>query len=107
MDGDPIPVHVRRLLDRRFGSVSEVEVVVVLVRRPRPWTVREVAREFVLGVLRGRVRQLLSGVLAALSIVAALGFRRFAKRSQDRFFLFFSAAFVLLGLNSVALGLAE
>jgi len=47
--GDPIPVHVRRLLERRFGSVSEVEVLVLLVRSPRPWTVREVAREFVLG----------------------------------------------------------
>jgi hypothetical protein len=53
------------------------------------------------------VRQLLSGVLAALSIVAALGFRRFAKRSQDRFLHFFSAAFVLLGLKSVALGHAK
>lgn len=49
MDGDPIPVHVRRILERRFGSVSEVQVLVLLVRTPRRWTVREVAREFVLG----------------------------------------------------------
>ena len=49
IDEDPIPVHVRRILDRRFGSVSEVEVLVLLVRSDRPWTVREVAREFVLG----------------------------------------------------------
>lgn len=47
--GDPIPAHVRRLLERRFGSVSEVEVLVLLVRSPRRWTVRDVAREFVLG----------------------------------------------------------
>lgn len=53
------------------------------------------------------MRQLLSGVLAALSIVAALGFRRLAKRSRDRFFDYFSAAFLLLGLNSVALGLTK
>jgi hypothetical protein len=53
------------------------------------------------------VRQLLSGALAALSIVAALGFRRFAKRSQDRFFDYFSVAFLLLALNSVALGLTR
>lgn len=45
---DPIPVHVRRLLDRGFTSVSEVETLVLLVRDPRPWTAREVAEEFVL-----------------------------------------------------------
>ena len=49
MTGDPIPVHVRRILERHIGSVSEVEVLVLLVQRPRPWTAREVAREFVLG----------------------------------------------------------
>jgi hypothetical protein len=46
---DPIPAHVRRLLERRFASVSEVEILVLLVRRFGPWTVRELAREFVLG----------------------------------------------------------
>jgi hypothetical protein len=40
---------VRRLLERRFASVSEVEMLVLLVRRFRPWTVGELAREFVLG----------------------------------------------------------
>lgn len=39
---------MRSLLDRRFGSVSEVETLVLLVRSGRPWTVAEVAREFVL-----------------------------------------------------------
>lgn len=53
------------------------------------------------------MRQLLSGFLAALSFVAALGFRRFAKRSGDRFFNYFTAAFLLLGINGVALGLAK
>ena len=52
------------------------------------------------------MRQLLSGALAALSLVAALGFRRFAKRSGDRFFHYFTAAFLLLAANGVALGLA-
>lgn len=53
------------------------------------------------------MRPLLSGALAALSLVAALGFRRFAKRSGDRFFDYFSAAFLLLGVNGVALGLVK
>ena len=53
------------------------------------------------------MRQLLSGVLAALSLVAALGFRRLAKKAADRFFDWFAAAFLLLGVNGVALGLAK
>jgi hypothetical protein len=53
------------------------------------------------------VRALLSGLLAAFSFVAALGFRRFGKRSGDRFFDLFAAAFVLLALNSVVLGLND
>lgn len=52
------------------------------------------------------MRPLLSGALAALSLVAALGFRRFAKRSGDHFFDYFAVAFLLLGVNGVALGLA-
>lgn len=53
------------------------------------------------------MRQLLSGFLAALSFVSALGFRRFAERSGDRFFDYFTAAFLLLAINGVALGLAR
>ncbi|MGQ0743780.1 MAG: hypothetical protein ACT4OS_05495 [Acidimicrobiales bacterium] len=47
-EADPIPDQVRRLLDRSLTSVSEVEALVLLVRNPRRWTAREVARQFVL-----------------------------------------------------------
>lgn len=53
------------------------------------------------------MRALLSGVIAALSLVAALAFRRSATRSNDRFFDRFALAFVLLAINSVALGLSD
>jgi hypothetical protein len=47
--GDPIPPHVRRLLDHRLSSVSEVETLVLLVKTAgRRWSAQEVARQFVL-----------------------------------------------------------
>lgn len=47
--GDPIPAHVRRLLDHRLSSVSEVETLVLLVRTAgRRWSAQDVARQFVL-----------------------------------------------------------
>ena len=48
MRGDPIPAHVRRLLDDCLSSVSEVETLVLLVHSGRPWSTQDVAREFVL-----------------------------------------------------------
>lgn len=53
------------------------------------------------------MRALLSGALAALSLVAALHFRRFAVRTRDRFFDLFAVAFVMLAVNSAVLGLVE
>lgn len=48
---------------------------------------------------------LLRGMLVALATVAALFFVRFYRRSRDRFFLFFAAAFTLLAVNWVAVSL--
>jgi hypothetical protein len=52
------------------------------------------------------MRDMLSGALTAGFIVAALHFARFWKQSRDRLFLYFSAAFILLGMNALALGLS-
>ena len=41
----------------------------------------------------------LSGVVAALSLVAALFFLRFWTRTHDRFFLLFALAFAIDGLS--------
>ena len=51
------------------------------------------------------MRAVLSGVLTAGFLVAALYFARFWKQSRDRLFLNFAAAFVLLSVNALALGL--
>jgi hypothetical protein len=53
------------------------------------------------------VRELLSGVVAALAAIAALYFRRFGRRTADRFFDLFAVAFLLMALNSVLLGLSD
>ncbi|MGQ0743778.1 MAG: DUF5985 family protein [Acidimicrobiales bacterium] len=53
------------------------------------------------------MRTLLSGLLAGLFLVSALAFRKFARRTGDRFFALFSAAFLILAVNSVALGLTD
>lgn len=52
------------------------------------------------------MRDLLSGAAAMGFLVAGLYFARFWTQSRDRLFLFFSAAFVLLALNALALGLS-
>ncbi len=51
--------------------------------------------------------QMLLGAIAALSLVAALFFFRFWRRSGDRFFLYFALSFAIEAVNRVALGLSE
>jgi O-antigen/teichoic acid export membrane protein len=51
------------------------------------------------------MRELLSGTIAAAAFVAALYFLKFWRRSADRLFALFAAAFGLLAVNAVALGL--
>lgn len=53
------------------------------------------------------MRQLLSGVIAMGSLVAALAFFKFWRRSGDRLFAFFGAAFAVFSANAVALGLSD
>lgn len=53
------------------------------------------------------MREILSGIIAAGALVAALHFLKFWRRSDDRLFGFFAAAFLLLSVNGVALGLAD
>jgi hypothetical protein len=48
------------------------------------------------------MRNTLSGALAAGFLVVALYFLRFWKQSRDRLFLQFAAAFVLFGINALA-----
>ena len=48
MTVDPIPEHVNDLLRRHFTSASEIEVLLVLVRDPRPWSQQELARRLVI-----------------------------------------------------------
>ena len=45
----------------------------------------------------------LSGLIVALSVVAALVFLRFWRQSRDRLFGFFAGAFILYGLNHLVL----
>jgi hypothetical protein len=53
------------------------------------------------------MRDLLSGALAAGTLAAALFFLKFWRQTADRLFAFFAAAFVLLAVNAVALGLTD
>lgn len=53
------------------------------------------------------MRELLSGCLAAGSLVAALHFLKFWRQSADRLFALFAAAFALMAGNAVGLGLTE
>lgn len=53
------------------------------------------------------MRELLSGALAAFALVISLHFLRFGRRTRDRFFDLFAAAFLVLAVNSVALGLTD
>lgn len=53
------------------------------------------------------MRAVLSGALSAGFLIVALHFARFWTESRDRLFLFFAAAFFLLGINALALGLSD
>ncbi len=53
------------------------------------------------------MRQVLSGALAAGSLVVSLYFLRFWRDLADRLFAFFAGAFALMGANAVALGLTD
>ena len=53
------------------------------------------------------MRQLLSGVIACGSLVAALYFFKSWSRSGDRLLAFFAAAFTLFAANGVALALTD
>lgn len=53
------------------------------------------------------MRQLLSGIVAAGALVAALSFLKFWRHSADRLFAFFAAAFGLMAVNHLALGLTQ
>jgi hypothetical protein len=52
------------------------------------------------------MRSVLSGALSCGFAVIALHFGRFWLESRDKLFVFFAVAFLLLGLNSFALGLS-
>lgn len=47
----------------------------------------------------------ISGAIAALSLVAALFFLRFWRSSRDKFFLWFAISFGIEGLNRLAMAL--
>ncbi len=51
------------------------------------------------------MNQLLLGAIAMATLMTALFFLRFWKKTRDRFFLFFAVAFGLEGLNRALLGL--
>jgi predicted RND superfamily exporter protein len=53
------------------------------------------------------VRELLSGIIACGSFVAALHFFRSWRRSGDRLLGLFAAAFAVFAANGVALGLTD
>lgn len=52
------------------------------------------------------MEELLMGAIAMASAVAALFFLRFWRETRDRLFLIFSAAFLLLGITRIGLGLS-
>lgn len=51
------------------------------------------------------MNQMLTGAIAALSIIAGFVFLRFWRSTHDRFFLFFAASFLIEGLNRIILGI--
>lgn len=53
------------------------------------------------------MRPLLSGIIAMGSLVAALSFLKFWRRSGDRLFALFGAAFAVFSANAVVLGLSD
>lgn len=48
---------------------------------------------------------LLSGIFAALALVAGTLFLRAYRRRRDRFFAFFAASFILLGVTQLGMGI--
>lgn len=52
------------------------------------------------------INDIISGFLLAGNLVVGLFFLRFWKRTRDRLFLYFAAAFVILGSQRLLLGLA-
>ena len=65
MSDDPIPAGVRRLLERRFRSISQVEAFVLLVRERRSCDVEAVAQALGLGArhVEGLLDELVSNRL--------------------------------------------
>lgn len=53
------------------------------------------------------MRELLSGIIACGAFVAAMHFLKFWRRSGDRLFGFFGAAFAVFAVNGVALALTS
>lgn len=58
---DPVPAHVRQLLEGHIDSVSQLELLVLLVREQRPWRSQEIAAVMVLTV------EHVDGLLASLA----------------------------------------
>jgi hypothetical protein len=52
--------------------------------------------------MTAQVAALFTGLIAGLSLVAALFFLRFWRRTGDRFFMLFAAAFAIDGLSRLA-----
>jgi hypothetical protein len=52
--------------------------------------------------MTGPIASVLAGAVATLSLVAALFFLRFWRRTNDRFFLLFTLAFAVDGVSRVA-----
>ena len=65
VNGDPIPSAVRRLLERRFRSISQVEAFVLLVREERTCDAEAVAHALGLGArhVEGLLDELVSNKL--------------------------------------------
>lgn len=51
----------------------------------------------------GALSLMAAGAIVAAQLVAALFFLRFWRETRDRLFLFFAAAFLILGVNRVGL----
>lgn len=54
--------------------------------------------------MNAMMNEMLTGAIAALSIIAGFVFLRFWRSTHDRFFLFFAASFLIEGLNRIILG---
>ena len=54
-----------------------------------------------------RLHPFLMGATGALSLIASVLFFRFYRKTADRLFLFFSAAFTLMALNRLAFQFAD